>query len=379
MLRSRSFTLVLGAMVSLALGACQAVAGLEDRELDPAARPSPNPASAECQSYCDTVMDVCTGDNAVYTTPELCLGVCAQLDPGDPIEPVGNTLACRVQEAKSAEREPADHCRFLGPGGGGKCGSDCDAYCDLFPKVCPDEVEYPTKASCLKACGGLTDQDRFDVKADHGGDSIECRLVHLSSATVKPDEHCAHAPIPPTEPWCTGAADEAPTCEQYCKIELAACDGELKQYVDEQQCLDVCATFAPGTNDDQTGNTVGCRRYHAFSATLAAETHCSHSGPTGDGHCGDHGKVSEGTTGNCESYCALVAEVCPDEFEAEMLSAEQCMTKCVALDEAAADSKYSLSNAQKSKGLSCRILHAANAFADPTSCAAALGAAPCDG
>lgn len=377
-MRSMNFSKVaLGVLIASALGACQAIAGIEDRKLDPnAPKPTDN---TKCKSYCDTVMDVCTGANAVYTTPELCLGVCSHMDPGDPLEPVGNTLACRVQEAKSAAREPADHCRFLGPGGGGKCGSDCEAYCDLFPKVCPDDVQYPTTAACVKACGGLTDQDRFDVVEDHEGDTIECRLVHVSSATVKPADHCAHSPIPPTEPWCTGKADEAPTCAEYCKIEMVACDGALKQYVDEQQCLDVCATFEPGNNADQVGNTVGCRRYHAFSATLAADMHCSHSGPTGDGHCGDHGQVKDGHTGNCESYCSLLAAACPAEFTAEMGTAAQCMLECVQLDEAAPDSKYSLANAAKSTGLSCRILQTASAFADPTACLAAIGAAPCDG
>jgi hypothetical protein len=361
--------LALGAVVCLALGACQAIAGIEDRTLDPNAMPSD---SALCKRYCDKVMSVCTGENAVYTTDALCLGVCAHMDPGDPLEPVGNTVACRMHEAQSAEREPADHCRFMGPGGGDQCGSDCEAYCELFPKVCPDDAKYSSEG-CLKACRGLLDQDRFDVVEDHEGDSIECRLVHVSSATVKPDEHCAHSPIPPTEPWCTGKATVAPTCAEYCRIEMAACDGDLKQYVDEQQCLDVCATFTPGTNADQKPNTTGCRRYHAFSSTLDPDTHCSHSGPTGDGHCGDLG------TGNCESYCALLAEACPLEFTAEMVNVDQCQLKCATLPEAKGDSKYSLTNAAKSKGLSCRVAHAASAFADPSACAAAIGAAPCDG
>jgi hypothetical protein len=375
---SRAFSkLLLGALVGLGLGACQAVAGLEDRTLDPDAS-IPDETSAVCKDYCDTVMEVCTGENSVYTTMALCLGVCARLEPGDPLEPSGNTVACRMQEAKSAVREPADHCRFMGPGGGGECGSDCEAYCELFPQVCPDDVEYPTEASCLKACSGLTDQERFDVSADYTGDSIECRLVHLSSATLKPEDHCSHSPIPPSGPRCTGAPEAAPTCTEYCQIQLAACDKELAQYETEQQCLDVCAVFAAGTNADKTENTVGCRRYHAFSATLAPEQHCSHSGPTGDGHCGDTSKVETGHTGNCESYCALLAEACPTEFESEMVDAEQCMANCVELPEAAPDSKYSLVSAAESTGLSCRILQTARAFADATACAGAVGAAPCE-
>lgn len=376
----RALTLpLLTSSLLLLVGACQTIAGIEDRKLDPNARPSGD--SADCISYCDSVMEACTGENAVYTTKELCLGVCKQLPAGDPLEPVGNTLACRVQEAKAAEREPADHCRFVGPGGGDKCGSDCEAYCDLFPKVCGEEgsPEYPNTAACLKACGGLIDQDRFDVVLDHEGDSIECRLVHVSSATVKPGEHCAHAPIIPAEPWCTGKADAAPSCEEYCKIELAACDGDLLQYESEQQCLDVCGLLTPGVNSDQKLNTVGCRRYHSFSATLAqsAETHCSHSGPTGDGHCVGDADKRDIKTGNCDSYCQLVAAACPTEFAAQLKTDAQCKTECALLEESQEDAKYSIPAAKASKGLSCRVLNTARAISDPMACAAALGAAPC--
>ena len=364
---------LLGVAVGLALGACQAIAGIEDRQLDPTGG-----GNAACNNYCDTVMQACTGDNAVYTTRELCMGVCAQLDPGDSLEPVGNTLACRLQEAKSAAREPAAHCRFVGPGGGGQCGSDCDAYCSLFPKVCPQNAEYKNEAACLKACAGLTDQNRFDVVGDHEGDTIECRLVHVSSATVKPKDHCSHAPIAPTAPWCTGKPNEAPTCAEYCNIDLAACDGELAQYETRQQCLDVCAALEPGTNADQSGNNVGCRRYHAFSATLAAAIHCSHSGPSGDGHCGDPGKVEDGKSGNCDSYCQLAAAACPSVFTAKFGTAAKCKSECIALPEAAPDSGYTVARAKESTGLSCRILHAARAFADPQACAAAVGGSPCN-
>jgi hypothetical protein len=243
--------------------------------------------------------------------------------------------------------------------------------------VCPDKDEYKTNASCLKACSGLTEQPTFNVVTDHGGDTIECRLVHVSSATIDPKEHCPHAPIPPSQPWCVGAPELAPTCEEYCKIELAACDGDLTQYESKQQCLDVCGGLDPGNNADQTGNTVGCRRYHAFSATLAATTHCYHSGPSGDGHCGDSSKVDTGHTGNCDSYCKLLAAACPDEFESSMGSADACMATCVKVPEAAPDSKYTLESAKASKGLQCRILHVARAFEDKTACASAIGGDQC--
>jgi hypothetical protein len=363
-------SLALFALLALGLGACQAIAGIEDRTLDPNAT-STHADSKQCKDYCAVVMSNCSGDNSVYTTEELCLGVCAELEPGDPNEPSGNTVACRVQQADFAAREPADHCKAAGPGGNDVCGSDCDAYCALYPKVCRTNYEYLSTADCLKACSGLTKQDSFNVVTDHGGDTIECRLVHVSSATVKPDEHCPHALIPPTQPWCAGKPDASPTCTEYCNIELSACDAGLTQYESPEQCLAVCAALEPGRNDDQTGNTVGCRRYHAFSATLAPNTHCYHSGPSGDGHCGDHVK------GNCDSYCTLLAASCPVEFAAEMVSADKCLTACEKLPEAATDSKYTLDSAKRSKGLQCRILHAVRAFEDKTACASAIGGDQC--
>lgn len=367
------------ALIVLGLAACQAVAGIEDRKLDPnAGKPV---YSEDCKDYCATVMEACTGDHKVYTTEENCLGVCALLDPGDSEDTHNNTLACRTYYANEALLENS-YCPDAGPGGNGTCGSDCEAYCQLFSAACKDDVKYTKPEDCLKFCATLPDQPTFDVARDHDGDNIECRLVHVSSATLKPKEHCPHAPIAPSEPWCINLLPPkplTPNCEDYCKITAAACSGPLAQYESDKQCMDVCGALEPGTNDDQKGNTVGCRRYHAFNASLGPENHCSHAGPTGDGHCGDAAPISADhqTSGNCESYCTLLAAACPSEFADEMGTPEDCVAACVALPEAGPDKKYSLANAEGSTGLHCRVLHAARAFEDSAACASALGAAPC--
>jgi hypothetical protein len=364
-------------LVALGLSACQTIAGIEERKLDPNASQA-HANSKQCKDYCASVMDACHDEFAVYTTLELCMGVCAQLDPGDDNEfAMTNTVACRANQVLAAKAEPDTNCKSAGPGGNGQCGTDCDAYCDLFPKVCPDQNEYPNKAACLQACSGLPEQNSFNVVTDHGGDTIECRLVHVSSATVDPKTHCPHAPIRPSQPWCAGAPKDPPTCEQYCKIVTAACPGDLAQYDSEDQCVAACAALDPGTNADEAGNSVGCRRYHAFNSTLAPTTHCYHAGPSGDGHCGDHGTVEDGHTGNCESYCTLLAAACPSEFQTSMGSADACMAKCVQLPEAEPDSLYTVAKAKQSSGLQCRILHAVQAFEDKTACASATGGDQC--
>jgi len=313
------------ALLGLGLGACQAIAGIEDRKLDPNASAPVN--TKQCKDYCAAVMDACAGPNAVYTTEEICLGVCARLTPGDG-EDVGantNTVTCRANYAMIAKDEPADYCKYAGPGGNGKCGTDCEAYCQIFPQVCPTEYEYKSDAECIEYCDALPKQDTYDVVRDHGGDTIECRLVHSSSATVIPADHCPHATIRPAKPWCISGADTAPSCDDYCTIELAACTDALAQYQSLDQCKAVCNALDPGTNSDIAGNTVGCRRYHSFNSTTQPDTHCSHSGPLGDGHCG-HDDAKAGTTGNCESYCRLVAAACPDDFKASSIGTpEKCM------------------------------------------------------
>lgn len=361
-------------LVALALGACQAIAGIEERELDPSARPAD---SKQCKDYCNSVLQNCVGENAVYNDLAGCLGFCRYLDPGDSLEPEPNTVACRTREAGFAKLEPDSHCKAAGPGGNDVCGSDCDAYCQVYPEVCPDDYLYASTDSCLKACRGVTDQDSFDVTRDHDGDSIECRLVHTVSSTTLPDTHCSHAPIPPAQPYCAGKPDKPPTCPEYCQIVMSACDGELTQYESPEQCLAVCDALEPGTNDDRMGNNVGCRRYHSFASTLDPATHCYHAGPTGDGHCGKDNEET-GVRANCESYCRLVETACPEEFAAGPGSNSSCLDACNALDESELDSEYSIANGESSKALNCRVLYTARAFEDETACASALGGDLCD-
>lgn len=362
-------------LLGLALGACQAIAGIEERKLDPSLAEPPD--SKQCKDYCSAVLENCVGKNAVYNDLAGCLGFCRYLEPGSSVEPEPNTVACRAREAGFAEREPDDHCKAAGPGGNGVCGEDCEAYCQVYPQVCPDTHAYPDDASCLKACRGVPDQDSFDVTRDHDGDTIECRLVHTVSSTTLPDSHCLHAPIPPAQPWCAGKPDAAPTCPQYCQIVMAACDGELAQYESPEQCLAVCGELELGVNSDQMDNTVGCRRYHSFSATQAPNTHCFHSGPTGDGHCG-HDDETSGVTSNCEAYCRLVEAACPEDFLKGPATNAQCLEECKDLPEAKFDSEYTVATAKTSKGLSCRVLYTARAFEDKTACASALGGDLCN-
>jgi hypothetical protein len=359
----RAFVVAVLAAVAGALG-CESLAGIEDRTYDLA---DPSAASPACESYCDDVMEFCVGPDAAYSGRETCLGTCAKLDPGDSLEPAGNTLACRAAQAKLAGSvgEPAIYCQRAGPGGDDTCGSNCESYCQLMERSCP--TQHKDVPGCVAKCEALNDVNRFDVIEDHGGDTLQCRLVHVSSATVEPEDHCPHAQFRPTEPWCI--AKDPPQCADYCRVVMVACTGSLAQYETLGQCMSACAALPPGKLADQTAetDTVGCRTYHSYSSLADPATHCAHSGPGGDGHCGGS---------NCPSYCLVAKSACSAEFAAKFPGdLPACELDCGRKDGAEAESKFSTTNAGST--ISCRTLHALRAFADPTECGPALGTGGC--
>jgi hypothetical protein len=361
--------LIIG-VFSGSLGACQALAGIDDRTYDPnGAGPS-----AQCKAYCALAKDVCTGTSALYATDDTCYGVCKLLDPGDANEPTGDTVACRSNQLVLAQQtnEPggaADYCAHAGPATNDACASNCTTYCSLFHAACPSGVEPD---DCVGKCGGLEDTGSFDVNTNYYDDTLQCRFVHISVATVTPGEHCPHAALPANGP-CLGEHPEltVPDCDSFCHLEMTECQDVHQQYESLAQCKDVCNALDKGTADDESGNTVACRKYHSYNALLDPDTHCSHTGPGGEGHCGNTATPDSGSTGNCESYCTLLSEACPTDFTTRAA----CIAGCVKLTGAGPNSNYSI--AATGPNLQCRLLHVSRAFSDPAECAAAEGAAPC--
>jgi hypothetical protein len=393
---------VLLCVSGLALGACQALAGISDRTFvagngdagaagatDQDAGPSP-----ACSDYCTRIMDLCQKPNEAYTDPSTCLGICALFPPGSPIEKTGNTLACRVnqlaiQESPSAEPSTLKQaCARSGPGGDGVCGSNCESYCQLYKSACqkdqPDlSVQYDD--DCVTKCAGLDDTNTFDTDLNYTGDTLQCRLIHTSAATVDPETHCVHAQlqaqgqaVPPGP--CIDDPKSTPDCTSFCQLEMAECQGTDQIYADLDQCMAVCNALPLGLVGDTSQNTVGCRKYHSYNAMLDPDTHCSHTGPGGDGHCGDM------ATGNCESYCILAKAACSatmpgvvptTTFESTYVDLAGCQSACSKLKGAVHDSGYTLT--AKGNNVQCLLLHASKALSTPgDDCAAALGAAaPC--
>jgi len=365
-------TVLLGLFAVLAWG-CQSLAGIEDRTLGP------------CGEFCDTVMANCIGPNQVYETREKCLALCELMPVGDPNEPQGTpTVACRMREARLADTADGEalprRCRSAGPEGV-DCGGGCENYCKLYEQAC-SEVQCGSTQNCIDKCEALVDRGAFDLHEDHDGDTLQCRVVHLSNATIQPTPHCSHSQLlaPPT--FCNWQIDEGepnterpeePDCDQYCHMVAVACTGDAAIYESDEQCQATCEFLDPGEFSDTKENTRGCRIYHTYNSLCLPATHCPHAGPPGDGHCG---ALDEG---NCESYCLLASRICPTDFASEFDDADECKAACADLDGASGDSGYSVNAANEGgDNLGCRFLALTRAATGESTCDAAFGAAPCD-
>lgn len=115
-------------------------------------------------------------------------------------------------------------------------------------------------------------------------------------------------------------------CASYCDKVTANCTGANAQYPSKAFCLNICARFDVGTAADKTGDTLGCRLFHAGEAATDAATSCRRAGMTGGLTCG---------TDRCASYCKIAIAQCkpasgliagtPFTDEAD------CKTKCAAV------------------------------------------------
>lgn len=367
---SRAAVLVVSA---LAAASCHAIAGIEDREYTATGQQS----SPLCEDYCTTVMETCIDKddadpreeqhNSVYPSKDACLAFCQHLEAGDMNErprPSGDTVACRLASARLAKnsREFTLYCPEAGPGGAGACGDDCENYCKHFEELCGGAPE-----DCVEKCAVFPNDGSFDAIRDHDGDTLQCRLVHLTNAALD-EAHCGHAAFRSTQ-YCIVPKV---TCEHYCHVVTTTCSGANEVYEDEDQCLRVCSFLELGEPDDQTEDTIGCRTYHALNSYVTDQpaTHCPHAGPGGDNHCGVG-------TGNCPPYCTLLKAACPSQFTSTYGTDAKCLEECADLEGADGETGMVVANSA-GNNVMCRLVEISGAFDDPSRCAAAVGqAAPC--
>ena len=179
---------------------------------------------------------------------------------------------------------------------------------------------------------------------------------------------------PPVDVSLPDSGPTAPSCEAYCDAVMTACPaGDVtEQYQSLGECFDLCdyaAKWPAGKLGDTTGNTIGCRLYHAGAALTKPALHCVHAGPTGGGVCGSL----------CEVYCDLAGKSCAGLYADDAA----CKAACAKLP---ADG---LPTATTGDSLQCRLSHLALAAFDAEGecpnggqqsalCAAAAGGETCE-
>ena len=158
--------------------------------------------SPTCRQYCSDIMDYCPGDTKQYVDGVQCLKICALYPEGLITDADGNTASCRLKYAGKARyalgTERDAYCRKAGPGREGTCGGICDGFCTLMMSACTSKFapyNFPNLDACLGACRMLKDAPPYTVSDGTLPDrnDAQCRLFHVCSAVMDPDEHCEHA------------------------------------------------------------------------------------------------------------------------------------------------------------------------------------------
>jgi hypothetical protein len=346
--------------------------------------------AAACKEFCAKAVATCQDQYAIFHAAEDCEPACNLL--------TADQVRCRADEiAKAASsNEYWDHCQGATIGGSTACGGNCENYCAQMDKVCTgDNRDVLEVQDCVTKCRGLADREqllkglpadepRYNVDRDHEGDTLQCRIVHVTIASIpgNADAHCWHAALAPRpqkssgaeNPCATAKNETAPHCEDYCHIVGSACTGDNKVYENEAQCLAVCKALDPGDVADYEGlDTVGCRKSHAYNALIIeTKTHCPHAGPTGAGICGK----------DCPAYCHLAKAGCADAYKTKFGTGTAADAMCAQSCDAIHDGEplYTVSQAA-STPLACRILAASRALEQPNKaamfCDAALGGGSC--
>ena len=126
------------------------------------------------------------------------------------------------------------------------------------------------------------------------------------------------------------------------------CTGANAQYSSAASCMGSCMAFPEGTDVDTSGNTLGCRAYHAGAANGDPGLHCGHAGPAGGGEmfCGT----------DCQGFCSIVTSVCKTEYPA----VNECLQSCMGFTSVG---NYSTS-ITSGNSRECRLYHATVAATD---------------
>ncbi len=130
-----------------------------------------------CAEYCKFVTLNCHDINAMYKDEPACLKACAAFPVGAIADTTGNTLGCRLAHAHEALELPAGECTAAGPGGDGICGQNCDGFCEIAVKFCP-QIWGEAKA-CQADCATFDTNTWYSANVVKG-DSLACRMFYAT-------------------------------------------------------------------------------------------------------------------------------------------------------------------------------------------------------
>lgn len=181
-------------------GAGGAPRGAEQPESGGVAGTTGGSSDDVCAQYCELMGEHCVGEALQYRDEAQCLRICRAFPVGGIDDDRVNTASCRRRYAAKARYlagpELTTGCAYAGPGGDGRCGSNCEGLCSIAMAACTAEVSdpyyYESFDACLLDCEDLP-MTRYEYGAVSAGNSLECRLFHASSAIMgDADEHCEH-------------------------------------------------------------------------------------------------------------------------------------------------------------------------------------------
>jgi hypothetical protein len=201
----------------------------------------------DCAAYCSDWNEICapTLGDAFGGLAGDCFSFCQEMDwaPGTfriP-HPGNDTLGCRIYHLDNALSDREAHCPHSGPTGANVCGDWCGVYCNMANSLCEDvdfaavfegpggaaidrvafEATFSDEDVCATRCRGEGPGEPMPTNGqigDTSGDSVQCRMYHLITASdglglTGRAAHCAHGSLSSFNNVCSGPVPQtgAPT------------------------------------------------------------------------------------------------------------------------------------------------------------------------
>ncbi len=191
-----------------------------------------------CEAYCATVDFACVGDDAIDFGEQSCASACASWEEGAEGDTAADTAGCRLFHATAALENPALHCPYASPDGGGICvehgPSVCEQYCIAIITNCVGSLAYDFGDLGCEATCELWDEG---AQGDSIGQTAHCHLSYAEEAADDPDGVCANASpgsLVCVEPEPDCAVDEDCPLGQTCAEGF--CEGPILECLSDEDC-----------------------------------------------------------------------------------------------------------------------------------------------